>query len=170
MGTSRPNPKDFFNVDSRIDVGRVGDVSLFYKHVQHWKTARKLMLLYGPTSIPMTEYQKHATELLVELEKNLVKHKPAQFAAEIHDRAWPEVKWINDWAKGTPYIAQVAGQRREDTSHRKTPTMFYPREDCEHRAMYCSEVQIYIFMFRFKFETKLNNNPKGITFSPSLFL
>ena len=134
MGTSRPNPKDFFNVDSRIDVGRVGDVSLFYKHVQHWKTARKLMLLYGPTTIPMTEYQKHATELLVELEKSLVKHKPAQFAADIHDKEWPEVKWINDWAKGTPFIDQVPGQRREDTSHRKTPTMFYPRED-EDRIM-----------------------------------
>ena len=134
MGTSRPNPKDFFNVDSRIDVGRVGDVSLFFKHVQHWKTARKLMLLYGPTSIPMTEYQKHATELLVDLEKSLVKHKPAQFAAEIHDKEWPQVKWINDWAKGTPFIEQLAGQRREDTSHRKTPTMFYPRED-EDRIM-----------------------------------
>ena len=35
---------------------------------------------------------------------------------------------------------------------------------CEHRAMYCSEVQIYIFLFCFKFETKLKNNSKEITF------
>ena len=92
------------------------------------------MLLYGPTLIPMTEYRKHATDLPVELEKSLVKHKPAQCAADIHDKEWPEVKRISDWAKGTPYIDQVPGQRREDTSHRKTPTMFYPREN-EHRIM-----------------------------------
>ena len=69
---------------------------MFYKHVQHWTTARKLMLLYGPTSIPMTEYQKRAMELLVELEKNLVKLKPEQFSADIHDKEWPEGKWILD--------------------------------------------------------------------------
>ena len=86
MGTRHPNLKEFFNVDSRIDVSLVGELSLFYKHVQHWKTARKLMLIYGPMSIPMTEYQKNTTELLVELEKNLVKHKPAQFSADIHDK------------------------------------------------------------------------------------
>ena len=126
MGTSRPDPKQFFNVDSRIDVSRVGDINIFYKHVQHWKTSRKLMLLYGPTSIPMTEYQKHATEMLVDLEKSLVTLKPNQFPPDIHNKPWPEVKWINDWAKGTSFVEQVAGQRREDTLHRKTPTMFYP--------------------------------------------
>ena len=134
MGTSRPNPHDFFGVDSRIDVGRVGDVSLFVKHVQSWKTGRGLMIFYGPNSVPMSEYDKHATSLLVDLEKNLVKLKPDQFPAEIHGKDWPKTRWICDWAKGTPYVEQVSGKRREDTSHRKMPTMFYPRED-EDRIM-----------------------------------
>ena len=107
---------------------------MFYKHAPHWKTARKLMLLYGPISIPMTECQKHATDLLVELEKNLVKHKPSQFSADIHDKEWPEGKWILNWAKGTPFVEQIPGQRREDTSHCKTPTLVYPCED-EERIM-----------------------------------
>ena len=82
----------------------------------------------------MTEYQKHATELLVELEKNLVKHKPAHFSSDIHDKEWTEGKWILDRAKGTPFVEQIPGQRGEDTLHCKTPTLVYPRED-EERIM-----------------------------------
>ena len=150
MGTSRTNLEDFFSVDSRIDISRVGEVSLFYKHVQHWKTARKLMLNYGPTSIPMTEYQKHATDLLVELEKNLVKHKPEQFSADIHDKEWPEGKCILNWAKGTPFVEQIPGQRQEDTSHCKTPTLVYPRED-EERIMKVARESKYLKLERSKF-------------------
>ena len=72
-----------YTSDSRIGVSQLGEVSLFYKHVQHWKTAWKLMLLYGPMSNPMTKYQKHTTNLLVEIEKNLMKHKLDQFSENI---------------------------------------------------------------------------------------
>lgn len=129
IGTSRTNPEEFFSVDSRINVSQVEEVSLFYKHVQHWKTARKLMLLYGHTSIPMTEYQKHAADLLLELENELTKLKSEQFSATIHDKEWPEGKYILDWAKETPFVEQMPGQKQEDTSHHKTPTLVYPRED-----------------------------------------
>ena len=41
MGTSRPDAEAFFDMDLRIDVSRVGNVNIFYKHVQNWKMLRK---------------------------------------------------------------------------------------------------------------------------------
>ena len=36
-------------------------------------------------------------------------YKPEQFLADICNREWLEMKWINDWAKGTPYVDSSAG-------------------------------------------------------------
>jgi len=42
------DPKEFLQ-ESMIDLARVENISIWYKHVQVWGTRKDLMLLYSPT-------------------------------------------------------------------------------------------------------------------------
>ena len=132
MGMST-DPVEFI-AKHNVDINRVkvGDsrVSVEMKHFQAWKTARRLMMVNGPTKCLMEEYQKYGTLVLSKLRKELVAKDPSRYPPSIYGED-PKFMVVLDWGRGGNWSDPKNRVAGETTFNRKVPTFLYEHKQEE---------------------------------------
>ena len=132
MGMST-DPMEFI-AKHNVDINRVkiGDsrVSIEMKHFQAWKTARRLMMVNGPTKCLMEEYQKYGTLVLSKLRKELVAKDPRKYPLSIYGED-PKFMVVLDWGRGGNWSDPKNRVAGESTFNRKVPTFLYEHKQEE---------------------------------------
>ena len=124
------DPEEFISM-SRIDMSKVKNVMVFYKPLQEFDTERDIYLMYSATKVPMQSIADKLRKFLPACERKFVLKYPNDFRAEEHSGPFPPIDVRIDWARGGTFNQRPQGAKDEDTSHRKVPTIFYPRADRE---------------------------------------
>ena len=127
------DPTEFI-AKHNVDINRVkvGDsrVSVEMKHFQAWKTARRLMMVNGPTKCLMEEYQKYGTLVLSKLRKELVAKDPSRYPPSIYGED-PKLMVVLDWGRGGNWSDPKNRVAGENTFNRKVPTFLYEHKQEE---------------------------------------